>query len=97
MTDAARFQLARELRATQEALDASTHSPLFHQIRSNISIAFALLQLAQTSLRLNQLVDKQVIVRAERAYAKSVRYVKQLSEEEQTPALFYLRTASNGT
>jgi hypothetical protein len=90
MTDALRLQLAREVRAMEEAVDAWTRSPLFYQIRSNISIAFALLQLVQTSLRLNQPLDKQVMVRAERAYAKSVRYVEQLPEDERTPALFEL-------
>ena len=97
MTDALRFRLARELSAFREAADHWTNrSPLFYQIRSNISIAFALLQLAQTSLRLNQSVDEQVMVRAERAYAKSVQYVTQLPKEECTSALFdlgRLRTA----
>jgi hypothetical protein len=97
MTDALRFQLARELSATREAADHWTNrSPLFYQIRSNISIAFALLQLARTSLRLEHPLDEQILVRAERAYGKSVQYVAQLPKEEQTPALFdlgQLRTA----
>jgi hypothetical protein len=91
MTLALRFQLAHELSATGEAVDDwTTRSPLFYQIRSGISIAFALLQLAQTSLRLNQPVDEQVMVRAERAYAKSVRYAQQLPQHERTSALFDL-------
>jgi hypothetical protein len=97
MTLALRFQLAHELPATGEAVDSWTaRSPLFYQIRSNISIAFALLQLAQTSLQLNQPVDEQVVVRSERAYAKSVQYATQLPEEDRVPALFrlgLLRTA----
>jgi hypothetical protein len=97
MTLALRFQLAHELLATGEAVDNwTTRSPLFYQIRSGISIAFALLQLAKTSLRLNHLADKQVMVRAEGAYAKSVRYAEQLPEEERTSARFelgQLRTA----
>jgi hypothetical protein len=91
MTLALRFQLAHELPATREAADDwTTRSPLFYQIRSGISIAFALLQLAQTSLRLNHLVDKQLMVRAARTYAKSVRYVEHLPEDERTAALFEL-------
>jgi hypothetical protein len=96
MTDALRFQLAMELPAPSGAADASNVSPLFYLIRNNISIAFALLQLVQSSLRLNQPVDEQALVKAENAYAKSVLYVGQLPEEERTPALFdlgRLRTA----
>ncbi len=90
MTDAVRFQLSSELPATGEVTDASNVSPLFYLIRNNISIAFALLQLVQSSLRLNQPIDEQALLKAERAYAKSVRYVEQLPEEDRTPALFEL-------
>jgi hypothetical protein len=96
MTDAVRFQLASELLSTGEAADASNVSPLFYLIRNNISIAFALLQLVQSSLRLNQPTDEQALVKAESAYAKSVQYVAQLPKEERTSALFdlgRLRTA----
>jgi hypothetical protein len=85
-----------DLPANSKAADPSSRSPLFYLIRSNISIAFALLQLAQTSLRLNRAADEKAVVKAEKAYAKSVRYVENLPEEERGPALLdlgRLRTA----
>jgi hypothetical protein len=90
MTDALRFHLAMGLPASSKAADASNVSPLFYLIRNNISIAFALLQLVRSSLRLNQPVDEQALVKAENAYAKSVLCVGQFPEEERTPALFDL-------
>ena len=96
MTDALRFQIASELRATSKAADGSNFSPLFYLIRNNISIAFGLLQLVESSLRLNRRVDKRALMKAENAYAKSERYVAQLTEEERPSAMFdlgRLRTA----
>jgi hypothetical protein len=94
---ALRFQLATELpTTTSKAAGGSNVSPLFYLIRNNISIAFALLQLVESSLRLNQPVDEQALVKAESAYAKSERYVAQLPEHERTSAMFdlgRLRTA----
>jgi hypothetical protein len=96
MTDALRFQLAMELPATSMAADASNISPLFYLIRNDISIAFALLQLVQSSLQLDHPIDEKALVKAEKAYAKSVRYVEHLPEDERGPALLdlgRLRTA----
>jgi hypothetical protein len=91
MDDALHLRLARGLPAKREVADVSTRSPLFYVIRSNISIAFALLQLAQTSLRLNKPPSEEVLVKAERAYEKSMQYVELLTEEDRTSALFELR------
>jgi hypothetical protein len=87
------LQLASDLPATSEAAESSGRSPLFYLIRSNISVAFVIVQLARRSVKP---ASEQAFVRAEKAYAKSMRYVEHLPEDERGPALLdlgRLRTA----
>jgi hypothetical protein len=81
------LQLASDLPATTEAADSWSRSPLFYLIRSNIAVAFVVVQLAKKSL---QPGSEQARVRAEKAYTKNVGYVEHLSEEERGPALLDL-------
>jgi hypothetical protein len=87
------LQLASDLPATSEAAESSGRSPLFYLIRSNISVAFVIVQLARKSLKPG---SEQAFVKAEEVYAKNMRYVEHLPEDERGPTLLdlgRLRTA----
>jgi hypothetical protein len=90
VTDALRLQLAPELPPTREVPDFRSRSPLYYLIRSHNSISFALLQIAETSLRLKKHPDEQVVVKAESAYQKCAACIDLLPEEDRTSASFDL-------
>jgi hypothetical protein len=90
VADALNLQAAPALTATREAGDFRSRSPLHYLIRSNISVSLALLQIAETSLRLKKRPDEQVVVKAERAYQKSAACIELLPQEDRTSALFDL-------
>src|SRR3569832_2268496 len=90
MTRALRLQIARELRATKEVSEALDRSPLFNLISNNVSIGFSLLQFAEMLCQLNKPGSEDARNAAEKVYAKSVLYAKELRVSERTSAMFNL-------
>ncbi|MGI8960728.1 MAG: hypothetical protein ACR2IV_13385 [Bryobacteraceae bacterium] len=90
MTRALRLQITRELRATKEVSGNLNRSPLFNLICSNISVGFSLLQFAEMLCQLNKPGSDDARNAAEKVYAKSIVYSKELSTRERTSALFNL-------
>jgi hypothetical protein len=90
MIRALRLQIARELRATKEVSDGLNRSPLFNLIVSNVSVGFSLLGFAEMLCQLNKPGSEDARNAAERVYAKSILYSKELSASERTSASFNL-------
>jgi hypothetical protein len=90
MTRALRLQIARELRATKEVSDGLNRSPLFNLICNNISVGFSLLEFANMLCQLGKPGSDDARNAAERVYARSIIYARELRASERTSALFNL-------
>jgi hypothetical protein len=90
MTRALRLLIARELRATKDVSDGLDRSPLFNLIISNVSIGFSLLEFAEMLCQIHKPGSEDARNTAEKVYAKSVLYARELRASERTSALFNL-------
>jgi hypothetical protein len=91
MTRALRIQIARELRAAKETSEGINRSPLFNLICNNISVGFSLLEFAELLCRLGKPGAEEARNAADKVYAKSMVYAKELAVGERTSAFFNLR------
>jgi hypothetical protein len=91
MIRALRLQIARELRATKQVSEDLDRSPLFNLICNNISIGFSLLEFANMLCQLGKPGADDARNAAEKVYAKSILYAKELPASERTSASFNLR------
>jgi hypothetical protein len=91
MTRALRLQITRELRATKEMDEGLNRSPLFNLICNNISVGFSLLVFAAMLDQLRKPGSDDARNAAEKVYAKSILYAKELAVSERTSASFNLR------
>jgi hypothetical protein len=90
MTRALRLQIARELRASKDVSEGLSRSPLFNLICNNISVGFSLLEFADMLCRLNKPGSDDARNAAEKVYAKSILYARELPAGERTSAFFNL-------
>jgi hypothetical protein len=90
MTRALRLQITRELRATKEMSEGLNRSPLFNLICNNISVGFSLLEFANMLCQLGKPGADDARNAAERVYARSIIYARELRVSERTSALFNL-------
>jgi hypothetical protein len=90
MTRALRLQITSELRATKEVTEGLNRSPLFNLICNNISVGFSLLEFANMLCQLGKPGADDARNAAEKVYAKSILYSKELSTSERTSASFNL-------
>jgi hypothetical protein len=98
MTRALRLQIARDLHVTKEVSGDLNRSPLFNLICSNISVGLSLLEFAEMLCQQNKPGSDGARNAAEKVYAKSIVYAKELRVSERTSAMFNLgrlRTALN--
>jgi hypothetical protein len=90
VTRALRLEIARELRTTKEVSEDLHPSPLLNLISSNVSIGFSLLQFAEMLHQLNKPGSDDACNVAEKVYAKSILYARELPAKERTAAMFNL-------
>jgi hypothetical protein len=90
MTRTLRLQLARERRATREADEIASRSPLFNLIYNKISVGFSLLDFADMLRQLNKPGADDARTVAETVYAQAMQYTEQLTESERPSALFHV-------
>jgi hypothetical protein len=90
MTRDLRLQIARELRASKEVSYDLNRSPLFNLVCNNISVGFSLLEFADMLCQLNKPGADDARNAAEKLYAKSTLYARELPAGERTSAFFNL-------